>query len=52
MLSKRYLYIDEANSFPIYQEMNDDKGLYEKYEYNGLKVNPTFAGDEFTEEFS
>ncbi len=46
------LYIDQANSFPIYQEMNDDKGLYEKYEYNGLKVNPAFAADEFTEKFS
>jgi outer membrane lipoprotein-sorting protein len=49
---KSTIYINQTNFYPIFQEMYDDKGLYEKYEYSGLKVNPVFKADEFTEDFS
>lgn len=46
------LYIDEQINFPIYQEMSDEKGVFEKYEYSNLNVNPVFKADEFSETFS
>jgi outer membrane lipoprotein-sorting protein len=49
---KTILYIDKENNFPIYQEMSDDKGVFEKYEYSNLVVNPAFKADEFSEKFS
>jgi hypothetical protein len=49
---KTVLYIDKSNHFPVYQEMQDDKGVFEKYEYFDLKVSPAFKADEFTEKFS
>jgi len=48
---KSILYIDKETNFPIYQEMNDERGIYEKYEYSNLVVNPAFKADEFTEGF-
>ena len=48
---KSILYLDKSNYHAIYQEMHDDKGLYEKYKFLSLKINPTFASDEFTEDF-
>jgi len=49
---KTVLYIDKATNFPLYQEMSDERGLFEKYEYTNLVVNPAFKADEFTEKFS
>ncbi|MFM2047964.1 MAG: hypothetical protein RI955_510 [Bacteroidota bacterium] len=48
---KVILYIDKTNLFPIYQEMHDDKGLFERYEITNLKVNPAFTADDFKETF-
>jgi outer membrane lipoprotein-sorting protein len=48
---KTILYIDKSNYHPIYQEMHDEKGLFEKYEFLGLKVNPKFADNEFKKDF-
>jgi outer membrane lipoprotein-sorting protein len=48
---KTILYIDKQNLHPIYQEMHDDKGMFEKYEFLGLKVNPKFADNEFDKNF-
>lgn len=48
---KTVLYIDKLNYHPIYQEMHDEKGLFEKYEFLGLKVNPKFADNEFKKDF-
>ena len=47
---KTILYIDKATNYPIYQEMHDDKGLFEKYEFSGLKVNPAFTTIDFSED--
>lgn len=48
---KTILYIDKSNYHPIYQEMHDEKGLFEKYEFLSLKVNPKFAENEFKKDF-
>lgn len=47
---KTILYIDKETNFPLYQEMNDEKGIYEKYEYTNLVVNPAFKDKDFTED--
>ncbi len=49
---KSIIYIDKANYFPIYQEMHDAKGMFEKYEFSNLKVSPAFAEDEFASNYS
>lgn len=48
---KSIIYVDTKNYHPIYQELHDEKGLFEKYSYIGLQINPTFAADEFTADF-
>ncbi len=45
---KAELYIDKSSGLPIYQVVYDDKGVYEKYEFKNLKVNPPFNSTEFT----
>jgi outer membrane lipoprotein-sorting protein len=46
---KTVLYIDKETNFPIYQEMSDEKGVFEKYEYSNLVVNPIFKADDFSD---
>lgn len=45
---KIILYIDKSNDLPIYQEIHDDKGLFEKYLFIKVKVNPTLSGSDFS----
>lgn len=49
---KTILFVDKQTFFPILQEMQDDKGIFEHYEFSNLVINPTFKDDEFTEDFS
>lgn len=49
---KTILYIDKATMHPIYQEMHDEKGLFEKYSFANLKVNPGFSSSDFSEDNS
>jgi hypothetical protein len=49
---KTVMYIDKENFFPIFQEVSDDKGIFERYSFFNLVVNPVFKADEFTEDFS
>lgn len=49
---KTMMYIDKESNFPILQEVSDDKGIFERYTFTGLVVNPPFKADEFTEDFS
>jgi outer membrane lipoprotein-sorting protein len=49
---KSVLYIDEATNIPVYQEMSDEKGIFEKYEYSNVVFNPAYKADEFSEKFS
>ncbi len=48
---KTIMYIDKENNFPIYQECSDDKGIFERYSFFNLVVNPAFKADEFTDGF-
>lgn len=48
---KTVFYVDKENYFPIFQEMSDSKGVFERYEITNLVVNPIFKKDEFTEKF-
>jgi outer membrane lipoprotein-sorting protein len=48
---KTTLYIDKKTNMPIYQKMEDNKGLFEEYEIYSLVINPTFAPNEFTEDY-
>jgi len=46
--SKTVFYIDESNYLPLVQMIYDDQGLFEKYEFYDLKLNPSFGKDEFS----
>jgi outer membrane lipoprotein-sorting protein len=45
---KTILYIDKEHYLPLMMSMFDDKGLYERFEYRNLIVNPKFSDTEFT----
>lgn len=47
---KVILYVDKINLMPIYQEVHDDQGLFEQYEYNGLIINPTLEANDFSKD--
>lgn len=48
---KAILLIDIENKFPIYQEIHDKKGLYEKYMYLTLDVNNSIPNEEFSRDY-
>jgi outer membrane lipoprotein-sorting protein len=45
------LYIDKLYNVPIGIKVEDDKGLYEQYDYFFLQVNPRLEDAEFTKEY-
>lgn len=49
---KTVMYIDKENNLPIFQEVSDDKGIFERYSFFDVKLNPAFKADEFTDKFS
>jgi outer membrane lipoprotein-sorting protein len=48
---KTILYIDKEHNIPIMQSMFDKDGMFQKYEYRNVVVNPKYAPDEFTKGF-
>ncbi|MDB5284126.1 MAG: hypothetical protein JWO06_3201 [Bacteroidota bacterium] len=48
---KTIFYVDKETNFPIYQECSDDKGVFERYEFYNVVINPAFKADEFTKGF-
>lgn len=48
---KVILYVDKLLKLPIYQEVHDDMGLFEVYEYHGVIVNPAIPAEEFTKKY-
>jgi outer membrane lipoprotein-sorting protein len=44
------LFIDKELKLPIIEMMYDDLGLFERYEFKKLKLNPNFSDKEFTKE--
>lgn len=47
---KVIFYFNKTNFLPVYQELHDDKGLFETYTITGLKLNLTFPATEFTKD--
>ncbi len=45
------LYIDKEYQLPIAIRVYDDKGLFESFEYNSLKVNTHIADEEFSKNY-
>jgi hypothetical protein len=45
------LLIDRDQAVPLCVEVYDEKGLFEKYEYAELIINPVFQPEEFTSSF-
>ncbi len=50
--SKILLLVSKSSLLPLNIKIYDDLGLYESYEYSNVKVNCTFATNEFTKEFT
>jgi hypothetical protein len=48
---KTIMYIDKSNMLPALMMIYDDKGLFEKYTYSSVEINPVFEADEFTTSF-
>lgn len=46
------IFIDKETFLPIRQVIYDDKGLYEKFEYKNVNVNPKFEVDEMKETYA
>jgi len=44
---KVILYVDKINLLPIFQQVFDEKGLFEEYHYKNLILNPSFAPKDF-----
>lgn len=45
------VYIDQLYYVPISVKVEDDKGLFEEYNYHFLQVNPRFEETEFNKDF-
>jgi len=48
---KSIIYVDKQYYLPIRQEMHDEKGLFETYEFHNLRVNQRILEEEFTETY-
>ncbi len=44
------LYIDKVRKIPLTIEVKDLDGLYEKYEYTDVKLNPSFSLEDFSKD--
>ncbi len=45
------LYIHKKTHLPAMIQVYDDKGLYQQYEFEAVKLNPSFHPDEFSPDF-
>jgi outer membrane lipoprotein-sorting protein len=48
---KIIFYVDLQTHLPLVQEIYDEKGFFEKYEYKSFVLNPAFTPGEFTSEY-
>jgi len=46
------VYIDTVDMLPVRMDVYDDQGLYEKYEYSQIVVNPELSPEEFSEDYA
>ena len=49
--NKVIMYIDIHTSIPVKVMVYDETGLFEDYEFYNIKINPSFAPDEFSKHF-
>ena len=49
---KMNLLIDKEKLTPVLMEVFDHKGLYERYEYSNVSINPTIITEEFSKDWS
>ncbi len=49
--NKVIVYIDKKTYMPVNVKIYDEEGLFESYEFYNVKINTTFASDEFSENF-
>lgn len=45
------IYVDQLYFLPISVKVEDDKGIFEEYNYHFLQVNPKFEEGEFTRDY-
>lgn len=50
--AKMYLYIDQEKQIPLKLEIYDEIGLFEKYEFKNVEINPVLSEDEFNHEYT
>src|SRR5688572_22843266 len=48
---KIIFYVDMQTMLPLVQEIHDEKGFFERYEYRSFVLNPAFLPEEFTEDY-
>jgi len=41
------LYLDATTHLPVFIKIDDDKGTYEKFEFDEVQINPNFNKEEF-----
>lgn len=49
---KVMLVVDKEEFLPLKMEIYDDQGLYEKYEFSGVKVNAKIRAEEFFQDYA
>ncbi len=49
---KMNLYIDKADLIPVNMEVYDEQGLFEKYEYSKVSINPKIPYEQFSKDYS
>ncbi|MCP4441080.1 MAG: DUF1571 domain-containing protein [Aureispira sp.] len=49
---KAILYIDKATNLPLFEQLYDEKGLYEEFAFKRVKLNSGVAAKEWTEDCS
>lgn len=49
---KMLVYIDTVDMLPVRMDVYDDQGLYEKYEYSQIVINPELSAEEFSEDYA
>lgn len=50
--SKMVLFIDQKRQIPLKMEVYDELGLFEKYEFRNVEINPVLSEEEFSEGYT
>ncbi|MDW3208505.1 MAG: DUF1571 domain-containing protein [Reichenbachiella sp.] len=50
--AKMVLFIDQKRQIPLKLEVYDEKGLFEKYEFRNVEINPDLSEEEFSDGYT